>query len=42
MTIRDTIRVLLVDDHSIVRTGLRYFLMGVEDITSTPAATTMS
>ena len=33
MTTRHTIRVLLVDDHSIVRTGLRYFLAGTEDIT---------
>jgi DNA-binding NarL/FixJ family response regulator len=32
MTTRHTIRVLLVDDHAIVRTGLRYFLMGTEDI----------
>jgi DNA-binding NarL/FixJ family response regulator len=32
MTTRHTIRVLLVDDHSIVRTGLRYFLAGTDDI----------
>jgi NarL family two-component system response regulator LiaR len=33
MTIRHTIRVLLVDDHAIVRVGLRFFLVGAEDIT---------
>lgn len=33
MTIPQTIRVLLVDDHAIVRTGLRYFLAGTGDIT---------
>jgi NarL family two-component system response regulator LiaR len=33
VTIRHTIRVLLVDDHAIVRTGLRYFLAGTDDIT---------
>jgi two-component system, NarL family, response regulator LiaR len=32
MTNRQTIRVLLVDDHAIVRVGLRFFLMGTEDI----------
>jgi NarL family two-component system response regulator LiaR len=32
MTIRHPIRVLLVDDHPIVRTGLRYFLVGIDDI----------
>jgi len=33
MTTRHTIRVLLVDDHAIVRVGLRYFLDGTDDIT---------
>jgi NarL family two-component system response regulator LiaR len=32
MRLGHTIRVLVVDDHSIVRTGLRYFLAGTGDI----------
>jgi NarL family two-component system response regulator LiaR len=32
MSVRPTIRVLLVDDHSVVRIGLRYFLATSDDI----------
>jgi len=32
MTNQHPIRVLLVDDHLIIRTGLRYFLAGIDDI----------
>jgi len=32
MTNQHAIRVLLVDDHLIIRTGLRYFLAGIDDI----------
>jgi NarL family two-component system response regulator LiaR len=32
MTDRDRIRVLVVDDHGVVRSGLRFFLLGFDDM----------
>ena len=32
MTERSTIRVLLVDDHAMLRKGLRFFLAGFDDL----------